>query len=278
MKFSLRSQVAALALLAPLGAAIAQPVVIDLGRIINVQATFGAPTAVAQPARIDRFVIRAEGAILTGSELRFRVVGSPGSRVLLEVPGVMRNVVIPETRPGVYELGHVVRYTEHPSAFPAAAVTLEKGGKRLIGRPEIVDGREYAIERPVQRPVERPIERRPRDTRPPVISDLTPGNGDRIRERRTTEISAKLSDEGSGIDRDTLVMRVDGRDVTNRVRFDGDEIRFRDDLGDGRHTAEVLVRDRAGNFARRSWTFNVMERGRYGYSNNGNTYGQGQNR
>src|SRR5690606_19796063 len=96
--------------------------------------------------------------------------------------------------------------------------------------------------------------------RPPQITDLTPSSGDRVRERGTTESSAKVNDDGSGIDRGSVIVRVAGRDVSRRARFEGDEIRFRDDLRDGRHTAEVVVRDRAGNTARRSWTFEVVDR------------------
>jgi hypothetical protein len=265
MKSTLRIQVAALALLAPLGAAVAQ------------QVQFGAPVIVAQAqaAHIDRFVVRAEGQILTGSQLQFRVWGTPGGRVLLDVPSVMRNVVVPEVRPGVYEFNHVVRHTEYPDNFRLASVSLDRGGARHTAGAQIVDPREYAVERPVARPAERQaervVERRPRDTRPPQISDLTPSNGDRVRERRTTEVSARLTDDESGIDRSTVVMRLNGRDVTKRVSFEGNEVSFRDDLDDGRYTAEVVARDKAGNFARRSWTFEVVDRRGHAYGHNHNS-------
>lgn len=276
MKSTLRSTVAALALIAPLGAAVAQPVVVP-GGFVQVQ---------AQRVWVDSFVVRADGQILTGSELRFRVVGTPGARVLLDVPTVMSNVVMPETRPGVYELGHVVRHTEFPDNFRLASVSIEKAGSRTTAGAQLVDPREYAIERPVQprppesRPIERPVERpvaRPRDNRPPQISDLTPSNGDRVRERRETEISARVKDDDSGIDRNSVVLRVDGRDVTNRIRFDGNEVSYRDDLQGGRHTAELVVRDRAGNLSRRSWSFEVVDR--WAHNNgNGQGYGWGRDR
>ena len=58
------------------------------------------------------------------------------------------------------------------------------------------------------------------------------------------------------------MLRVDGRNVTDRTRFEGDEMKFRDDLRPGRHSAELTVRDRAGNLTKRSWTFAVVDRDR----------------
>lgn len=103
-----------------------------------------------------------------------------------------------------------------------------------------------------------------RDHRAPVISDVTPNQGDRISERGRTRISARIHDGGSGIDERSVVLRVDGRDVSHRVRVDDDEVRYRDDLAPGRHYAELIVRDRAGNATRRTWWFDVVDEYRYG--------------
>lgn len=108
-----------------------------------------------------------------------------------------------------------------------------------------------------------------RDQRPPRISDLSPSQGERIGERGVTRISARVADFGSGIDARGVTLRVDGRDVSGRTRFDGDDIRYREDLAPGRHFAELIVRDRAGNATRQAWSFDVVpqHRGwqRYGY-------------
>ncbi|TWO69464.1 hypothetical protein FN976_19450 [Caenimonas sedimenti] len=268
MKSTVRTQVAvALALLAPLGAAIAaQPaVVIDRG-IVHVQATFGGKAIVApsQSLAIERFVLRQEGRIQPGEEVRYRLIGTPGGRATVDVPGVMRNVVMTESRPGVYLTTYVVRRDDNRDAFANATASLEKNGRRMSAKVDIVNDREFAGG-----------DNRPRDERPPQITDLTPSNGDRVRERGRTEISATVKDEGSGIDRSTVVLRVDGRDVSKRIRFEGDEVRFRDDLRDGRHVAELSVRDRAGNATRTSWSFDVVDRGRGG---NGRGDGEGRNR
>jgi hypothetical protein len=107
-----------------------------------------------------------------------------------------------------------------------------------------------------------------RDRRAPVISALTPVPGDRMGDRRRTEVSARFSDNFSGIDQGSVRLRIDGRDVTSHARVDNDEVRIRENLSPGRHLAEVLVRDRAGNLARRAWQFDVVDRDRherYGY-------------
>ena len=106
------------------------------------------------------------------------------------------------------------------------------------------------------------------DRRGPEITDVTPYDGSRVFERgnRRTEISARIADTRSGIDYSSIRLRIDGRDVTRRARVDGNEVRLRDDLNPGRHVAELAVRDRAGNWSQRAWSFDVIERGRhYGY-------------
>lgn len=110
-----------------------------------------------------------------------------------------------------------------------------------------------------------------RDERAPDIMQLTPLPGDRTGGRNRTTVSARFIDKRSGVDPQSVRLRVDGRDVTHASRIDADEIRFRDELAPGRHVAEVIVRDRAGNTARRSWQFEVA-----GHDRRGHGYGYGR--
>lgn len=113
--------------------------------------------------------------------------------------------------------------------------------------------------------------RHQRDQRPPQITDVTPDHGDRVGDQRRTRISARFHDGGSGVNPASVRLRVDGRDVTGWSRFDGEQIRYREDLAPGRHFAELVVRDRAGNASRHAWSFVVVDRDRdYGWG-----YGQG---
>lgn len=243
MKSTLRTGAAAVAmLLAPIGAMlVAQPASAQ-PRHVYVQ-----PAVVAPPV-IERFVLRHAGRLEPGHEVRFRLVGAPGGRAWLAIPGVLRSATMTETRPGVYEAEYVVRRRDNRDAFARAVATLQSGGQRVSARVEIA----------------RP--RHGRDERAPQVTQLTPSHGERVGERRRTRVSARFSDEGSGVEPGSVVLRVDGRDVTDRARVDGDNIRYAENLQPGRHVAELMLRDRAGNPTRRSWTFEVVDRGRdHGY-------------
>jgi hypothetical protein len=96
-----------------------------------------------------------------------------------------------------------------------------------------------------------------RDQRAPDIYAITPQQGDRVGEHGLTRISARFSDDRSGVDPRGVTLRVDGRDVTRHARVDRDDIRYADNLRPGRHFAELVVRDHAGNLARRAWNFDV---------------------
>jgi hypothetical protein len=246
MKSTLRSPVAAVMLLASLGAMLgAQPAAAQERFVYG-------PTAVAPHGIIERFVMRPSGSLHAGREVHFRLVGAPGGHAWLDIPGVLRSAPMAETRPGVYETRYVIRGRDRPEAFGRAVATLQRGGQRATAQVE-TGGRGYGWG---PRP----------DDRPPQITDLTPTHGDRVSARGLTRISARVTDEGSGVDPRSVQLRVDGRDVTGRIRIENDQVRYAEDLMPGRHVAELVVRDRAGNTSRRSWTFEVVGRDRgYGY-------------
>jgi hypothetical protein len=151
------------------------------------------------------------------------------------------------------------------TGLAAAAMLLVPVGAMLAAQPAAAQQRDHDADRDYgyqQRVI--------RDRAAPRIFDITPAQSDRVTERGRTRISARFDDNRSGVDLRTVSLRVDGRDVTGRARLDSGEIRYADDLRPGRHVAELVVRDRAGNAARRSWTFDVVDRGRnvgYGYGN-----------
>lgn len=111
------------------------------------------------------------------------------------------------------------------------------------------------------------------DHRAPVITDVTPDNGSRVGDRGRTHIGARFHDRGgSGIA--SVTLRVDGRDVSYRASIDGNELRYREDLAPGRHTAELVVRDRAGNATRQAWAFRVVDTDRHGWRHDGRPFAQ----
>lgn len=202
-----------------------------------------APSSVA----IDRFVMRPMGRLEPGRELRFRLNGAPGGDAFLDIPGVIRGVDLVETRPGVYEGTYTIRRRDDLDAFRRSVATLRNGNQRATARLDL-NGRD-----------EEP--RAGRDDRSPSITDLLPANGERVGERGRTHVSARLADEGTGIDRDSVRLRLNGRDVTGDVRVSESELDYRADLEPGRYTAEVTARDRAGNSTTKAWTFDVVPGG-----------------
>lgn len=139
------------------------------------------------------------------------------------------------------------------SILSAAALAAVPAAALLVSMPAAAEHRAVVAEDYGQRHY--------RDRIAPQIIDVTPDHGDRVGERRRTRISARFEDRGSGVQ--AAWLRVDGRDVTGWSRFDGEQIRYRDDLAPGRHVAEVIVRDNAGNVSRRAWSFVVVDRDRY---------------
>jgi hypothetical protein len=207
-----------------------------------------APSSMA----IERFVMRPMGRLEAGRELRFRLVGTPGADAWLDIPGVIRGVDLVEVRPGVYEGTYTVRRRDDVNAFSRATATLRNGNQRATQRVD-VRGRDQDFgEAPAPAPVPG------RDAVSPQITDMTPANGERVGERGRTLISARLADQGTGIDRDSVRLRINGRDAGPELRVSEEDVRFRADLPPGRHTAELTVRDRAGNSTTKTWSFDVM--------------------
>jgi hypothetical protein len=236
MKTAVRNHVAAAMLLLPVAAAFVAPPVQAQQRFVVVQ-------QVVQPA-IQDFSVRPQGRIVPGRELRFRLDAAPGGDAWLDIPGVVNGVDLRETRRGVYEGTYTVRRRDDLRAFDRAVATLRLGNQRVSASVDLPDARRGHAER--------------RDERAPQISNVTPGNGDRVDERGRTVINARLSDDRSGVDPSSVRLIVDGLDVTGNARVTDDGVVYRERLGNGQHRAELVVRDRAGNVSRTAWSFRVV--------------------
>lgn len=201
----------------------------------------GGPARAVAP-EIERFAVQPRGRLVAGRELRFRLVGEPRANASVDIPGVVDNIRLRETRPGVYEGTYTVRRRDNLDAFDRAVATLREGNRKTVARVEFRDNDRGAN----------------RDQRPPQVSDLTPSHGERVEDRRRTRITARISDDRSGIDTDSVRLSVDGRNVTRNTEVTDKRIRYRDELDRGNHTAELVVRDKAGNVTRTAWSFWVV--------------------
>lgn len=240
MKTAVRNHAAAAMLLLPLAAALmAQPAQAQQRAIV---ATPQVAVTVAPQAVISHFSVRPQGRIVPGRELRFRLEGAPGGNASLDIPGVVNNVDLRETRRGVYEGSYTVRRKDDLRAFDRAVAALRVGNQRVTASVDLPDRGRHAR----------------RDDRAPQISHVTPANGVRIDERGRTSITARLSDRDSGIDAGSVRLIVDGLDVTHNARVTADEVAYRERLDRGHHRAELVVSDRAGNVSRTAWSFRVV--------------------
>lgn len=244
----LRSTVAAVMLLGPLAAGfIAQPA----------QAQSRAATAPA----VSNMSLNSDAGLSPGATLRVQVYATPNARRANVTLGESK-VVVPlrQTTPGNYTGSYVVRRNDRidPTQLITARVTY---GERTYSRAFNYPPAFQALAMGAQQARGDDMRQR-RDQRSPIISDLTPANGEQVGERGRTSVAARLADDGSGIDRDSVRLRINGRDVTPDVRVSEEDAVYRADLDPGRYSAELTVRDRAGNSTSKTWHFDVMPRER----------------
>ena len=86
------------------------------------------------------------------------------------------------------------------------------------------------------------------DTIPPVITNVIPADGSRVTGARPG-ITALHSDAASGINTNSVILKLDGADVTAQATVTESQVNFTplQALSDGVHNVEFKVSDRAGN-------------------------------
>ncbi len=98
----------------------------------------------------------------------------------------------------------------------------------------------------------------PKDTLPPVISNLIPVSGSSISTTNLV-ISASYADTISGINPSTAKLYLDSIDVSGSASITASGISYNaSNLNAGTHTVRVSVSDKAGNSASQNWTFRVV--------------------
>jgi hypothetical protein len=252
MKATLSTRrIAAALLLSPIAAAmVATPAVAQPSQNGRVAAN-----AQGQSPVIERFTVRAL-SVEPGRDMRFRVLGSPGANAQVDIPKVVQNVRLREVQPGVYEGSYTIRLRDDLSEIDRAVATLRNCPMTTTARIKLEgEGAQWP------------------DRVGPRVVDITPNDDQRVGERGRTEVSARFRDDRSGVDVSSVRLRLDGEDVTRRSRVTGNQVSFEANLRQGRHHAELVVRDRAGNVTRTAWNFVVNNDVR---GNNGVSLGYGR--
>ena len=189
------------------------------------------------PVRIERFQVDALDRLDPGTEIRFTIVGVPGATAFVDLPGVPNNVALREVRPGQYEGTYVVRRRDTLDPTGPVVATLRVGDRAVtmnLAQPLVAA-----------------------DNRPPAITNVTPREGDTVAGPATV-ISGSFRDRGgAGVDPNSVRIMLSGRNVTSDAQVTSDSFSYRAPLPAGRHTVDVVARDKAGNTVRRSWSFDV---------------------
>lgn len=96
------------------------------------------------------------------------------------------------------------------------------------------------------------------DTTPPAVTGLNPPPAATV-DTGTPTISASYSDSLSEVDVSSVVLKVDGTDVTSETTVTETGVSYTPTtaLEDGTRSAQLTVYDRAGNRAYRAWSFIV---------------------
>ena len=97
-----------------------------------------------QQLAIERFVVRFTRDREPGRELHFRLTGARGAEASVDIPGVVQDVALAETRPGVYEGSYTIRERDDPDRFRSAVATLRSGSQSVRSRVDLGDRDEDA--------------------------------------------------------------------------------------------------------------------------------------
>src|SRR5258706_5112185 len=79
--------------------------------------------------QITSFEMEPAEKVGAGSELFFRVQGTPGSRATVRVGGVNRTLVLDEVDDGIYEGSYTLRPADRASASSNATASLRRNGR-----------------------------------------------------------------------------------------------------------------------------------------------------
>lgn len=175
-----------------------------------------------------------------GDRFTVTLLGTSGGTASFYIPGLVERAEMNEVRPGVYEGGFTV-----PRDNKAVS------GANAIGRLT-VNGKEQLIQSNAPIAI---------DSTSPMITGFSPGQADRLVDRRPS-ISATYNDgTGSGVDRSGISLSLDDRDVTGLATKGEGLLVYspREDLAPGEHRAVLTIRDAAGNEAQKAWSFTVAD-------------------
>ena len=202
---------------------------------VAAQPVVSPPVAAALPV-IERFGVTPIARIEPGAELRFNAVGTPNGRAFLTIDGVVRDVPMPEIRPGRYEGAYTIRRNDNFPASLNISMTLQANNQSVgarLNQALLVDAR------------------------PPTVKNLAPKNNEVVN-GNPISVSATFDDSGGvGVDPKTVKLTIGGQDQTRNASITPQFLTWRGELRAGTYPVEVIASDNAGNAVKQSWSFVV---------------------
>ncbi len=198
------------------------------------------PDVSAKPV-IVAFRHNASGWLLAGEKVTFYLEGTPAGTAAFEIPGATTQpqpIKESTNEPGVYQVVWTVPADAHSVSGASVMGQLTVGGKSAT----------------MQAPSTISI-----DATPPGIADMAPAPSSSSGQTRPN-ISATYEDpSGSGVDANSVKMTLDGKNVTTDANVTAAFISYKPAaaLAAGPKVVGLLVRDKAGNTATKSWRFTV---------------------
>jgi uncharacterized Zn-binding protein involved in type VI secretion len=215
----------------------------ESGEIRQVIATRQVPptTAPQGDVAISSFTISATRPLRAGESFDVEMQGTAGGRATFDIGDYVTGNVMREDPPGSYRARFVI-----PERFNVVQVPVFgslRVGSALAPRKEAAARLSAA-------------------TIAPAIVDLAPSSGQTVNNRRPS-IYATFSSPGDvGIDTSSILLNVNGRDVTASAVRSANFITYSPsfDYADGVVSVSVRVADAAGNSSTRSWSFSIRSR------------------
>ncbi len=215
----------------------------ESGEIRQVIATRHVPptSAPAADVAIASFTISATRALRAGEYLDVEMRGTAGGRASFDIGDYVTGNPMREDAPGIYRARFAI-----PERFNVVQVP-------VFGRLAVGTSEAPRTEAPVQLSAV---------TTPPAIVDIAPPSGQTVNNSRPNIYATFASLGGAGIDASSVVLTVNGHDVTAAAVRAATFITYSPpgDYADGIVNVVVRVADPAGNTATRSWSFTIKSR------------------
>lgn len=193
-----------------------------------------------QPAaapQVNDLNVNANGWLHAGEMLQVSMDGTPGAQASFRIPGLVETAPMQETSPGHYVGTWQVPEGRSVQLSNAAVIGQLKSGNQ--NSPLIQAAQKLSV-----------------DAVPPQVNDRGPTPNSSVTNARPS-IYAAFSDQGSGVDPDSVHLIVNGQNVTGQAQVTPFFVSFTpsDPLPPGLQTVQLNLADKAGNTTKTDWRF-----------------------